>query len=240
MGILSNLSALVTGGTRGIGAAIAKKMSKEGARVAITGTKSPEWDFQVSGIEFLKVDFSKQDQVVAFCGKIRSRPFDILVNNAGVNKIDKFCEIALDDFDWIHQINVRAPLQITQAVLPAMLEKKWGRVVNIGSIFGEISKEYRASYSASKFAMVGMTAALSAEVAKDGVLVNCVSPGFIATELTSRVLGEAGIEAMSKIVPIGRLGQPDEIAEYVTWLSSAKNSLISGQNLIIDGGFVKV
>ncbi len=121
-----------------------------------------------------------------------------------------------------------------------MKEKKWGRIINISSIFGILSKQYRASYSSSKFAIDGMTAALAAEIAEHGVLVNTVSPGFFETELTKSILGKNGIKEMSSLVPMKRLGKPDELANLILWLSSEYNTYISGQNIIIDGGFSRV
>jgi 3-oxoacyl-[acyl-carrier protein] reductase len=121
-----------------------------------------------------------------------------------------------------------------------MRKNQWGRIINISSIFGVVSKEFRAPYSMSKFGLDGMTAALAAEVAADGILANCVAPGFIDTELTRSVLGESGIAAITAGIPIGRLGQPEEIAALVAWLVSPENTYISGQNIVIDGGFSRV
>ena len=137
----------------------------------------------------------------------------------------------------IHHINTFAHFEIIKSVIPTMRKNNWGRIINISSIFGHVSKEYRASYSSSKFALDGITASLSAEFSKDGILVNTVSPGFIETDLTKKILGKKGIEKVISNVPIGRLGQPYEIAKFVIWLCSNENSFISGQNLIIDGGF---
>ena len=121
-----------------------------------------------------------------------------------------------------------------------MKEKNWGRIVNISSIWGKISKAHRASYSASKFALDGLTASLAAEFARNGILANCVSPGFTDTELTSQTLGKKGIEEILKTVPIGRMAKPEEIANLVLWLGSDKNEYVSGQNISIDGGFTRV
>jgi len=112
--------------------------------------------------------------------------------------------------------------------------------VNITSIFGHITKEYRAPYSTSKFGLDGMTAALSAEVAEFGILANCVGPGFIDTELTRTVLGEKGMNELRKRIPIKRLGKPEEVAKLVLWLVSAENTYLTGQNIMIDGGFSRV
>jgi 3-oxoacyl-[acyl-carrier protein] reductase len=117
---------------------------------------------------------------------------------------------------------------------------KWGRIVNISSIWGSISKEYRSAYSSSKFGLDGMTASLAAEVSSMGILANSVSPGFIDTDLTRQILGEKGIDEIQANIPIKRLGKPHEIASFVSWLVSNENSYISGQNIMIDGGFTRV
>ncbi len=121
-----------------------------------------------------------------------------------------------------------------------MRERGWGRVVNVTSVFGVVSKEQRASYSTSKFGLDGMTAALAAEVASDGVLVNSVAPGFVATDMTRKVLGAEGMRQMAARVPAGRLAEPPEIAALVGWLAGPENTYVSGQRIVIDGGFTRV
>ena len=121
-----------------------------------------------------------------------------------------------------------------------MRKKGWGRIVNVTSIFGVISKELRGAYSASKFGLDGLTAALAAEAAADGVLANCVAPGFIDTDLTRRVLGPRGMAEMAKRIPARRLGKPAEIAALVAWLAGPENTYLSGQQVVIDGGFSRV
>jgi NAD(P)-dependent dehydrogenase (short-subunit alcohol dehydrogenase family) len=230
--------ALVTGGTRGMGAAIATRLIAEGASVTVTGTR--ENGAAPPGARYVPVDFSNRPATEAFSKEVAQMNLHILVNNAGVNKIGPFAELDSADYDHIQEINVRAPFLLCRTVLPAMRKRKWGRIINITSIFGVISKEFRAPYSASKFALDGMTAALAAEVAADGILANCVSPGFIDTELTRKVLGEEGIKELVSRVPIRRLGQPEEVAALVAWLASPENTFISGQNIVIDGGFTRV
>ena len=163
-----------------------------------------------------------------------------MVNNAGINKIGEFTTIDIDDFVRILKVNLRTPFQLCQAVIPYMKKKGWGRIVNMTSIFGNITKEYRAPYSTSKFGLDGMTAALAAEVAEMGILANSIGPGFIDTELTRNVLGKKGIEELRDRIPIKRLGQANEIASLVSWLVSDENTYMSGQNLMIDGGFSRV
>lgn len=234
---LSGLRALVTGGTRGIGAAIAERLQAGGVQVTITGT-SPEWhgDFDV---EYMPVRFDDPESLDTFCTAIEEREFDVLVNNAGINKIGPFIEIDPQDFSRIQHVNVMGPFRVSQAVITGMKGRGWGRIVTLSSIWGRISKEYRASYSASKFAVDGMMAALSAELAGSGILANCVAPGFIDTELTRSVLGEDGIAELVKAVPAGNLGKPEDVANLIAWLVSRENAYVSGQNIVIDGGFTR-
>ena len=235
--IFSGKCVLVTGATRGIGAAVAKEFCAQGARVIGTGTKE---DGGGSLHEHLQVDFSSMEELQAFADEVKNIKPDILINNAGINKNAPFLEITPKDFSIINQVNVFSPFLLCQAVIPGMVEKKWGRIINIASIWGKISRQYRASYSASKFALDGLTLALAAEYAENGILANCVSPGFTDTELTSKTLGESGINEILKIIPIGRMATPSEIASFVVWLASPMNSYISGQNIAIDGGFSRV
>jgi NAD(P)-dependent dehydrogenase (short-subunit alcohol dehydrogenase family) len=235
---LAGRLALVTGGTRGIGAAIAARLASDGARVTVTGSR-PDGT-SPGGWSYEAVDFSDPIATERYAAALTGRDVDILINNAGINRIAPFEAIATDDFDRIHAVNLRAPFMLCRAVLPGMRRRRWGRIVNIASIFGTISKEWRASYSASKFGLDGMTAALAAEVACDGVLANCVSPGFIDTELTRTVLSEAERLALAQRVPMKRFGLPEEIAALVAWLAGPENTYISGQNLVIDGGFTRV
>ena len=235
---LNNKLAVVTGGTRGIGHAIAHALNQAGADVIVTGTKltsSLSFDHQ-----YYAVDFSSEQSTQKFATYISEQQPDILINNAGINIINSFAEVKLDDFNSIYQVNVVAPFLLCRAVISAMRAKNWGRIVNVSSILGKVGKAGRASYSASKFAIDGMTAALAAEVAPYGILANCVAPGFIETDLTKQILGEENMADIVKQIPAGRLGQPKDIANFVLWLVSLENTYISGQNIAIDGGFTRV
>ena len=222
---------LITGATRGIGAAIAQKYKSEGHYVIGMGSKSlatPEYLDEYSACDLSNnVD------------SVQHRDVDVLINCAGINILNNFCDIALEDFQRVQQVNVVAPFRLCQMVLPHMAQQGWGRIVNISSVWGKISRQGRASYSASKFALDGMTVALAIEYAGQGILANSVAPGFIDTEMTQRNLGPAGIAAMLANVPIGRLATVTEVAEFVYWLGSEQNTYISGQNLAIDGGFTR-
>jgi len=228
----------VTGGTRGIGAAIALRLAVEGAEVIVAGMRVAA-ETPAGCSEYHAVDFTDAAATEQFAEAIAERPIDILVNSAGITKIARFAEIEPADFDRIHAVNVRAPFLLCRALVEGMRERGWGRMVNIGSVFGTVSKAERGSYSASKFALDGLTAALAAEVARDGVPVNTVSPGPIEPEMTYAVLSRAEIERLLQEIPIGRLGRPEEIAALVAWLVGPENTYLSGQNVVIDGGFTR-
>ncbi len=230
--------AVVTGGTRGIGRATAERLRDAGARVIVTGTKAhgpaPE------GCEYWVADFGDEASTEAFARHLRARGPLILVNNAGITNPQPFADIEAPEFLRVHHINLVAPLALSRAVLPGMRAARWGRIVNVGSMWGVISKVGRATYSASKFGLAGLTAALAAEVAADGILANCVAPGFVETELMTGLSTEEERAALAAQVPMKRLAQPDEIAAFIAWLCSPENSYISGQQLVIDGGYTMV
>lgn len=227
--------AVVTGATRGIGYAIASRLSLAGARVL--GTGSTHSGAAPAGCEYRAVDLADEGATTAFAEALRVAAPDILVNNAGVNRLAPFAETSPEVFMHLQRINVFAPMLLCRAVIDGMRERRWGRIVNVASVWSMRSLAGRGAYSASKFALDGMTAALAAEVACANVLANCVSPGFIGTEMLRAAVGEEGIRKLVAQVPIGRLGTPEEIAEFVAWLGGPDNTFISGQNIAIDGGY---
>jgi NAD(P)-dependent dehydrogenase (short-subunit alcohol dehydrogenase family) len=229
--------AFITGATRGIGRAIALEFKAAGAKVVGTGTaKSGQFAYLD---DYIYADFSSREQIESCSQRLASLAPDILVNNAGINKIGPFAEIAIDDFLRIQMVNVTAPFVLCQRALDAMRERGWGRIVNVSSIWGKISREHRASYSAAKFAIDGLTLAIALEYARSGILANCVAPGFTDTELTRKILSGAQIAELVLNVPAGRLARVEEIARLVVWLAGPENTYLTGQNIAIDGGFTR-
>ena len=236
-----NKVVLVTGGSRGIGKEIALSFYRNGAKVYITCTKKENTIKKQRGDNFIKsfiVDFSDERKFQSFLSEVNEiKKIDILINNAGINKIGKIQNYSKKNWDEVQNINLRTPFILTQAISKKMIKNKFGRIVNIASIFGEISKSKRAAYSASKFGLIGLTKAVALDLASNNILVNSVSPGFVETDLTKKILTANEIKDLSKQVPLGRLANPKEICELVLFLTSENNSYITAQNIIIDGGF---
>jgi 3-oxoacyl-[acyl-carrier protein] reductase len=238
-----NKTVIITGGTRGIGESLALLFNEAGANVTITGTKEPNavnLDLlkNNNSIQYYQLDFSSNESVKKFIHSVNElKRVDVLINNAGVNKLDSISEISVDDWDWINTINLKGPFLLTQAVSEMMKKQNSGKIINIASIFGVVSKEKRAAYSSTKWGLIGFTKAVALDLAPFNVLVNAVSPGFVDTELTRRILGPEKIKQMDKSIPQGRLAQPNEIAKVVIFLCSDQNTYITGQNIIVDGGF---
>ena len=165
---------------------------------------------------------------------------DICINSDGINCIDYLEEINIKDYDEILKVNLYAPFLISQTVSKVMKKNKYGRIVNISSIWGTKTKEKRTSYTTSKAGLIGMTKTMSVELAKYNILVNSVSPGFTLTELTKSILSEDEMKELSEQVPVKRFATVDEISKVVLFLSSDLNTYINGQDIKVDGGFVNV
>ncbi len=239
---------LITGATRGIGKQIAEDLAKLGATLLLTGTDKKQISKinetirpQESDDKYFCVDFSDKGSIDQFIKDIKEYDkIDVCINNAGINRIDYIAEIPTKDWDDIIAVNLKAPFLIIKEVSKKMKKYGYGRIVNIGSIFGSISKEKRAAYSSSKFGLRGLTTAVSNELAKYNILVNSVSPGFVLTDLTREILSMEEMKALAVQVPAGRLAEPEEISRAVIFLASKLNSYITGHNLIMDGGYTNV
>lgn len=240
---------LVTGATRGIGKQIADDFAKLGAELILTGTnKSQIYSLnQIASRDktiekkYICADFINQDSIKEFIDEISNYDrIDVCINNAGINRINYIDETLIEDWNDILAVNLEAPLMIIRELSKLMKKNNYGRVVNISSIFGVISKEMRSLYSISKFGLRGLTVSSSIELARYNVLVNSVSPGFVLTELTKNILSKEEMHELSMQVPVGRFATPDEISKVVLFLSSNHNTYITGQNIIVDGGFINV
>ena len=239
----SNKTVIVTGGIRGIGAAIVELFQECNAQIIATGTNTSELESlnqesKGKKMDYIHLDFTSNESVQRFLGFIDKQDrVDVLINNAGVNKIETVDKIKQDDWDRINHVNLRGPFQLTKAVSGLMKKQGQGKIVNIASIFGVVSKSKRAAYSTTKWGLVGLTKAAALDLASHNILVNAVSPGFVDTELTRQILGEKEIGKLLDTIPQKRLAVAKEIAKTVIFLASDHNTYITGQNIIVDGGF---
>jgi NAD(P)-dependent dehydrogenase (short-subunit alcohol dehydrogenase family) len=214
--------ALVTGGSRGIGQAIAERLAVDG--IEVLAPQRAELDL---------ADDSSVDRYVARL----TQPVDILVNNAGVNVVAGLEELSDAGIAETIAVNLLGPLRLCRALAPPMCERGWGRIVNVGSVFGIVTKPRRTIYTVTKAGLHGMTRALAVELAPRGVLVNSVAPGIVDTEMTRLNNSPADIQDLLAAVPLGRLVGTQEIAAVVAFLCSDESSAITGQVLVVDGGF---
>lgn len=214
--------ALVTGASRGIGSAITKRLRDAGINV-LTPPRQ-------------ELDLRSHNSIDSYLDSLKP-PVDILINNAGIN-IPSLCTDLTDDaVNQTLQVNLLAPLRLICGIAPQMIERKFGRIVNISSIWGAITKPGRVTYSMSKAGLNALTRTLAVELASHNVLVNAVAPGYVNTELTKQNNTEREINAIKKSIPMRRLAEPFEIAEVVAFLASDKNTYLTGQIIIVDGGF---
>jgi 3-oxoacyl-[acyl-carrier protein] reductase len=213
--------ALVTGASRGIGAAIAFELEARGAHVLRPERKV--------------LDLESAASVAAFCCELP--PVDILVNNAGINVIAPLDAISEESWNAMLTVNLSSPCHLMQGVVGSMKERRWGRIVNISSIFGRVSKEGRAAYSATKAAIESLTRASAIELAPYGICVNALCPGYVETEMTRRNNSVEALREIAASIPAQRLAQPEEIARCAAWLCSEEVSYLTGQSLVVDGGF---
>ena len=247
--------AFVTGGGRGIGRACAERLAKAGFIVSIGGRSAAHLDETVKAVSAaggkahaVELDVASPESVTSAFEKARAAhgPVTVLVNNAGISPAAPFLKVSLDEFQRILNVNLTGAFLCTQVVLPDMLAAKWGRVINIASTAARIGYRYTAAYCASKHGLLGLTRSLALEVARKGVTVNAVCPGWTETEMfhesierihkTSGQTREQARAAIEQMNPMGRITQPAEVAEMVAFVASDVASGITGQALGVDGG----
>lgn len=239
--------ALVTGGSRGIGRAVALKLAENGADVAINyaGNTAAAEEVKAAieklGRKAMLVQGSVADtdgvqaivnQVVKELGRL-----DILINNAGITRDGLLMRMKEADWDAVLETNLKGVFNCSKAVMRTMMKQKSGRIVNMASVVGEMGNPGQANYAAAKAGVIGFTKSLAKEVASRGITVNAVAPGFIATDMT-KVLTDDQKAEMARSIPLGRAGQPEDVANAVLFLVSDEAAYITGQVLNVDGGMV--
>lgn len=233
-----NKIAVVTGGTKGIGRAISEKLLKLNCTVYITGTGNrPNWCDNYERCFYDKVDFSIENDIINFTTKLtKLNKIDILINNAGILVMHDISEINMSDWERVFTVNLTAPMLLIKTVTPIMKRDKYGKILNISSTAGIISKPGQSSYSSSKSGLIGLTRSSALDLASYGIIVNALCPGTTKTNMVD----ELSIEQKNTIlknIPIGRFADVDEISNYALFLCSEMNSYMTGQTLIVDGGF---
>jgi acetoacetyl-CoA reductase len=233
--------ALVTGGTRGIGAAIGKALKAAGYKVAANyaGNDEAADKFKAeTGIAVYKWDVSSFDACAAGVKKVEADlgPVEVLVNNAGITKDSALHKMTLEQWNAVINTNLGSLFNVTRQVIEGMRARKFGRVINISSINGQKGQFGQANYSAAKAGDIGFTKALALENAKVGITVNAICPGYINTEMVQAVPKDVLEKNVLPLIPLGRLGEPDEIARAVVFLAGDEASFITGSTLTVNGG----
>jgi len=238
--------AVVTGGMGGLGEAICIKLAQMGYKVIATyspgNTKSAEWvkDMKARGFEMhaVPVDVADYDSCQKAAAKIQSEAgaIDVLVNNAGITKDMTFRKMGKTDWDAVLRTNLDSVFNMTKPVCDAMVDRGWGRIINISSVNGQKGAFGQTNYSAAKAGMHGFTKALALEVARKGVTVNTISPGYIGTKMVLAIPKDILDTKIVPQIPVGRLGKPEEVAGLVAYLCSEEAAFVTGANIAINGG----
>ncbi len=239
--------AVVTGGGRGIGRAIAVRLAHEGANVAIVYRSNDDAAQETAALvrkagvecETFKGDVASQEDVEAIFKGVNESfgRLDILVNNAGITRDNIMMRMKEEEFDEVLRTNLKGTYLCTKAVLRSMVRARWGRIVNVTSVVGLVGNAGQANYSASKAGIIGFTKSMAREVAQRNITANAVAPGYVETELTGS-LDESVKEQIRAQIPAGRIGEPEEIADAVAFLVGEGASYLTGQTITVDGGMV--
>ena len=241
---MSQKVAYVTGGMGGIGTAICQRLHKEGFKV-IAGC-GPTRDYQkwideqkAQGFTFYASvgNVAEWDSTVAAFSKAKAEHgvIDVLVNNAGITKDRMFLKMTKEDWDAVMSTNLDSMFNVTKQVVPDMVERGWGRIINISSVNGEKGQAGQTNYSAAKAGMHGFTMALAQELANKGVTVNTVRPAYIGTDMVNAIRPDV-LEKIVATVPVKRLGKPSEIASIIAWLASEEAGYSTGADFSVNGG----
>ena len=233
--------AVVTGGTRGIGAAISKALSGAGYKVAANygGNDEAAQKFKAeTGIAVYKWDVSSFDACSAGLKQVEADlgPIDVLVNNAGITRDTMFHRMKPEQWSEVINTNLGSLFNMCRPVIEGMRARKFGRIINISSINGQKGQMGQANYSAAKAGEIGFTKALAQESAKSGITVNAICPGYIATDMVKAMPKDVLEKNILPLVPLGRLGEPEEVARCVVFLASDDASFITGSTLTANGG----
>ncbi len=239
---LTGKTALVTGSTRGIGRAIAEGLVACGARVAVVGrdlSTAEKVAEELGEARGFACDVSDPASVTMLVQTVEDAfgQLDILVNNAGITKDNLMARMKDEDWDAVMATNLRSAFVATRAAQRGMMKRRWGRIINITSVVGLVGNKGQANYAASKAGLIGFTKAAAKELSSRNILVNAVAPGYIQTDMTAQ-LNEEARTALSSQIPLGRLGDPKDIAGAVAFLASDLAAYITGQVLVVDGGMV--
>jgi 3-oxoacyl-[acyl-carrier protein] reductase len=244
---LEGKRALVTGGSRGIGRAIALRLADEGVDVAVCAGSSLETaaavaeEIRAKGRKALavKADVSDAGEVEALIAEVLEAfsTVDILVNNAGINRDGLLVRMKEEDWDAVLGVNLKGAFLCTKAISRSMMKARSGRIINLSSVIGLVGNAGQVNYSASKAGLLGFTKSIAKELAGRGITVNAVCPGFVPTEMTAG-MPEQAKEALLGLIPMGRLGSTEDIAATVAFLASDDASYITGQAIVVDGGMV--
>ena len=227
---------LITGGSRGIGAATVRAFARAGYAVSFFYLNSGEAAAALAaetGARAIRCDAADTEAVSKAVEALP--PVDVLVNNAGISHVGLISQISPEQWDRLFAVNVKSIYNTVRAVLPAMLAKQAGAIVNLSSMWGQAGASCEAAYSATKGAVIALTQALARELGPSGIRVNAVSPGVIDTEINAR-LSPADRQALADETPLGRIGRPEEVAEAILYLAGAE--FVTGQNLPVNGGFM--
>ena len=241
MSNLKKKNIIVTGASGGIGNAIIKKLSEEGANILASGTKIEkleELKKNFEGLKILKFDISQSDKIEEFIENATNElggSLDGLVNNAGITQDNLAIRMSLDEWQKVININLTSTFLMSKFAIKKMLKNKSGKIVNITSVVGHTGNLGQANYTASKAGIVAMSKSLAIEYAKKNININCISPGFIQTAMTDKIDDKFKEVIISKI-PSARLGEPDDIANAVLFLSSDQSNYINGETLHVNGG----